>query len=316
MQTLFLKVDPQRPNKKVIDIAASLIRNGEIVAFPTETVYGVGADAMNEKAVKGVFAAKRRRMDNPLLVHVDSWEQASNLITEVPDEVLLLVEEFWPGPLTFIARSREEVPTMVRAGLPTVGLRMPDHPVALALINAAGRPIAATSANTSGRPSPTTAEHVKADLNSRIGAVVDAGDTGWGIESTILDVSQTPFKILRPGALSWERLEKVIPGLISEPTGAQKWRRITPHYQPTVQIVPVKYGDQIAEAARKEVLKGRRTGVVLVSEQELPISLDFVRVIRGGPQEYARVLFDIFRGADQNRLECLFMEMPVEQGLG
>ncbi|NLV17348.1 MAG: threonylcarbamoyl-AMP synthase [Syntrophomonadaceae bacterium] len=316
MQTLLLKVDPQKPNEKVIEIAASLIKQGETVAFPTETVYGVGADAMNEKAVEGIFAAKRRKMDNPLLVHVNSWEQASGLVTEVPGEVLVLVKEFWPGPLTFIAKAGDKIPAPVRAGLPTVGLRMPDHPVALALIKAAGSPIAATSANISGRPSPTVAEHVKADLSGRIGAIVDAGETGWGIESTILDVSKTPFKILRTGAVSWERLEKVLPGLISKPAGVHKWKRITPRYQPLVQIVPIKYGEQMAEAVEREILKGRRTGAVFISEQKLPTSLDFVRVIRGGPQEYARVLFDIFRAADQNRLECLFMEMPVERGLG
>ena len=151
MQTLYLKVDPNEPTPKIIEIAATLIKGGEVVAFPTETVYGIGANVWDEKAVRKVFAAKGRRMDNPLLVHVCTWEQAAELASGFPKEVKLLVERFWPGPLTLVALSKNEVPELVRAGLLTIGLRMPDNRVALEIIRAVGLPLAATSANLSGR---------------------------------------------------------------------------------------------------------------------------------------------------------------------
>lgn len=318
MQTLHLKVDPNNPNPKIIEIAAALLREGETVAFPTETVYGVGANGLEEKAVQRVFAAKGRRMDNPLLMHVMSWDQASSLVSSTPQEVMLLVNKFWPGPLTLVALSNDKVPRLVTAGLPTVGLRMPDHRVALDLIKAAGVPVAATSANLSGRPSPTSAEHVKNDLDGKIAGIVNAGKTGWGIESTILDVTKTPFTILRPGAVSRECLEEVIPGLVKPACSRTKGGTLTrtAHYRPNARIVPVKNGENLIELAQAEAAKGIRVGVVTVTDQQLPAHIDLAVLIHGGSVEYGRRLYEVFRMADGRQIDCLFMELPEETGLG
>ena len=318
MQTVHLKVDPDNPNPRIIEIAAALIREGETVAFPTETVYGVGANGLDEKAVQRVFKAKRRPLNNPLLMHVMSWEQASSLVTGIYEEVLLLINRFWPGPLTLVARANDLVPPLVTAGLSTVGLRMPDYRVALDLIKAAGVPVAATSANLSGRPSSTSARHVMKDLNGRIAGILNAGTTGWGIESTILDVTRTPFTILRPGAISRERLEEVLPGLIEavrpQPEGGGRMRAA--HYRPDAQVIPVKPGDNLAELAQAQAAKGKRVGVVVATHRELPTLTDLVVVINGGSAEYGRRLYEIFRMADSRRIEYLFMEIPEEKGLG
>ncbi len=318
MQTLHLKVDPNKPNPRIIEIAATLIREGETVAFPTETVYGVGSNGLDEKAVQRVFAAKGRSMKNPLLMHVMSWDQASALVDNIADEVLWLVKKFWPGPLTLVAASNDSVPKLVTAGLPTVGLRMPDHRVALDLIKAAGVPVAATSANLSGRPSPTSAEHVKNDLNGRIAGIVNAGTTGWGIESTILDVTRKPFTILRPGAVSRERLEEVVPGLIkaASPKPRRGIKARTPHYRPNARIIPVKTGEPMLDLVQAEVSRGMRVGIVAVTKQQMPAYLDFAVLINGGSAEYGRRLFEIFRTADLRGIDCLFMELPEETGLG
>jgi len=318
MQTLHLKVDPDNPNPKIIEIAAALIREGETVAFPTETVYGVGANGLDEKAVRNVFKAKGRPLNNPLLMHVMSWEQASSLVTDISEEVLLLVNRFWPGPLTLVARANDKVPPLVTAGLPTVGLRMPDHRVALDLIKAAGVPVAATSANLSGRPSSTSARHVLKDLNGRIAGVLDAGSTGWGIESTILDITRPPFTILRPGAVSRERLEEVLPGLIAatKPGAEERSRLRAAHYRPDARVIPVKPGENLAQLAQAEAARGKQVGVVVVGDQELPTLVDLVVVINGGSAEYGRRLYEIFRLADSRKIEYLFMEIPEETGLG
>ncbi len=312
MQTMFLKVDPHQPNPRIIEIAAAMIRNGEVVAFPTETVYGVGADALSERAVGRIFAAKDRPMDNPLLLHVDSWEQAAELVYPVSDEALVLVKRFWPGPLTFVARARGEVPEIVRSGLPTVGLRMPDHQVALDLIRASGRPIAATSANKSGHPSPIKAEHVKHDLEGRISAIIDGGETGWGIESTIIDIA-----ILRVGAVSWERLNQALPGMIVLPsTGESLGRAASAQDNLGQQLVPFAHGAVFPARLKKDLEGGRRIGMVIMTEHDLPAELDYVRFIRGGSREYARTLYDIFRAAVSHQVDVLYMEMPPEDGLG
>ncbi|MGE5703207.1 MAG: L-threonylcarbamoyladenylate synthase, partial [Clostridia bacterium] len=194
--TVDKNVDEPSTCTQIVD-AARLIREGEVVAFPTETVYGLGADALSNHAVEKIFEAKGRPSDNPLIVHIGSVEQLSQVVSVVTDEAKLLIQTFWPGPLTLILPKQETVADLVTAGLETVGVRMPDHPIALALIQAAGVPIAAPSANLSGKPSPTTAEHVRVDLAGRIAAIVDGGATGVGVESTVIDMTATPPMILR-----------------------------------------------------------------------------------------------------------------------
>ncbi len=190
--------------------AAALLRAGEVVAFPTETVYGLGADATNPEAVRRIFAAKGRPSDNPLIVHVASVAQIAPLVTHMDDRARLLMRTFWPGPLTLVLPKSERVPMEVSAGLHTVGIRLPAHPVAQALIRAAGVPIAAPSANRSGKPSPTTAAHVLEDMDGRIPMVLDGGACDVGVESTVLDITGDVPVVLRPGGITPEMLRAVI----------------------------------------------------------------------------------------------------------
>lgn len=187
---------------------AAKIRRGEVVAFPTETVYGLGADAWNADAVARIFELKGRPPDNPLIVHVNSESMVETLVSEISDDAKQLMERFWPGPLTIIFPKRPEVLDIVTAGIPTVAIRMPDHPIPLRLISEAG-PIAAPSANTSGRPSPTRAEHVHHDFGNEV-PVIEGGSCQYGLESTVLDLSQGPYTILRPGHITQSELEQVL----------------------------------------------------------------------------------------------------------
>ncbi len=191
-----------------LEQAAERLRKGEVVAFPTETVYGLGADVWNADAVRRIFALKGRPPDNPLIVHVSNREMVESLVTGVSEDAAQLMEQFWPGPLTIIFPKRPEVLDIVTAGIPTVAIRMPDHPVPLRLISETG-PLAAPSANTSGRPSPTRAEHVRQDFGDDV-PVIEGGSCQYGLESTVLDLSRKPYTILRPGYITQSELEKVL----------------------------------------------------------------------------------------------------------
>lgn len=208
--TIFMKVEPiYKPDDPIIQEAGRLIREGLQVAFPTETVYGLGADARSTEAVDGIFQAKGRPSDNPLIVHIAEHAQLDELAEQVDKVSRLLSEAFWPGPLTLVLPVRAgAVSPRVTAGLNTVAVRMPNHPVALSLIVASGCPLAAPSANRSGRPSPTLAEHVQDDLNGRIAAIVDGGAAGVGVESTVVEVADGRIHILRPGGITAEELER------------------------------------------------------------------------------------------------------------
>lgn len=207
--TTYIKINAQQPDQEAIQRAAHFIRQGELVAFPTETVYGLGADALNEQAVEKIFIAKGRPATQALLIHVSSVKQVYQLAGDVSRPAKLLMEAFWPGPLSLILPAGPLVPSIVRAGKATVGFRMPAHPVAQAFIDAAGA-LAAPSANLYGRPSPTSADHVRQDLHGRIAAVLDAGQTGTGMESTVLDLSARPYRVLRRGGVAVEEMERLL----------------------------------------------------------------------------------------------------------
>lgn len=199
-----------RIDERKLRVAARLIREGKLVAFPTETVYGLGADALNEKAARRIFEAKGRPADNPLIVHIAEFSQVYELAREVPEEAKMLAKKFWPGPLTIVLPRREIVPDVTTGGLDTVAIRMPANEIALKLIKLSGRPIAAPSANISGKPSPTTAEHVADDFYGKIECIIDGGETKIGVESTVIDLTEWPPVLLRPGGLPLEEIEKVI----------------------------------------------------------------------------------------------------------
>ena len=221
MKTEVIKIDQNNMDTEALERAAAIIRDGGLVAFPTETVYGLGADALSAEASKKIYAAKGRPSDNPLIVHVAEFSDMEKIAQEMPEEAKKLADAFWPGPLTMIVRKNDRVPYETTGGMDTVAVRMPNHPVALELIRRSGGYIAAPSAKTSGKPSPTLAEHVAFDMDGRIPMILDGGPVGIGIESTIVDLTEDIPMILRPGYITPKMLEKVIgevkmdPGIIA-----------------------------------------------------------------------------------------------------
>ncbi|HEY8552520.1 MAG TPA: L-threonylcarbamoyladenylate synthase [Thermaerobacter sp.] len=252
-----------------IRLAGAILREGGLVAFPTETVYGLGADALNPEAVARVFAAKGRPPDNPLIVHVTGPEQAGpQVVARWPDAARRLVERFWPGPLTLVLPAGPAVPAAVRAGLPTVAVRCPSHPVAQALIAAADTPVAAPSANRSGRPSPTRADDVWADLGPHLDMLLDAGPVPVGVESTVVDVTAWPPRLLRPGGLAVEAIEDALgvrlapaPALAADaaaPAPGMKYR----HYAPEAPVVLVEGPEPAVATLRRWLREGARVAVI------------------------------------------------------
>lgn len=331
--TRILRLASGQPDPNTLAEAAAVLRRGGTVAFPTETVYGLGADALQPEALAGIFAAKGRPLDNPLIVHIAGWEQAEALIAgEPPPLFWRLGRLFWPGPLTLVVPRHGRVPAAVSAGLPTVAIRWPAHPVAEALIKLAAVAVAAPSANLSGRPSPTTAEHVEVDLAGRIDLILDGGPTGVGIESTVLDLTRDPPLLLRPGGITREMLAEAVgevavaeaAGSGPVPSPGMKYR----HYAPAAPL-RLLAGDEaaVAAAALNELTGGRSAGLrigLLASRQTLRAvaagggrpgwSFDL-----GDRRDLAAVAASLYRGlrqADAQDLDLILGECFPEAGLG
>lgn len=307
-----------------LKVAARLIRGGKLVAFPTETVYGLGADALNESAVRKIFEAKGRPADNPLIVHIADIEWLFDLTREVPEMAIELAEKFWPGPLTLVLPRDPKVPDVTTGGLDTVAVRMPAHPIALDLIRLSKRPIAAPSANISGRPSPTDAEHVIEDFYGRIECVVDGGPTPIGVESTVLDLTGPKPILLRPGGLTLEEIEKVAGEVEIHP--AVKGKRVglakAPgmkyrHYSPSAQVIVVE-GER--EAVRKKIdelvkefqKKGMRVGVMATERHKADVFFPLGQ----SDVEVARNVFRALRELDKAGVDVIIAEGIEERGLG
>jgi L-threonylcarbamoyladenylate synthase len=209
MACQLIKIHSQKPEKEILQKAAKIIREGGLVAFPTETVYGLGANALDKKAVRKIFEVKRRPLDNPVIVHIAKIEDLDLLSKSIPKEARILAEKFWPGPLTLVLFKKKIVPDEITAGGETVAIRMPKNKIALELIKTSGVPIAAPSANLAGKPSPTTAQHVFEDLGEKVDLILDGGKTKIGLESTVVDLTVKPPQILRPGGISFEELKKL-----------------------------------------------------------------------------------------------------------
>jgi len=332
-KTLVLKVDSQEPDVEKIRIAANIIKRGGLVAFPTETVYGLGADALNAKAVLSLFRAKRRPLDNPPIVHVGGPEDVYRLVREVTPFAELLMGRFWPGPLTLIFWRSVVVPDVTVAGLDTIAVRMPDHRVALALIRESGCPVAAPSANLAGKPSPTSAEHVLADLDGRIDAVLDAGSTLVGIESTVLDLTVDPPEVLRPGGTPFEVLRSVVGRVVLSPVvfadralSVEKVR--SPgvkhrHYAPDASVVVVEgeFGAVVAkvrELVGFYVGDGKRVGVLATDETVRKYSAGVVKSVgsRADLAGVARSLFRVLREFDREGVDVIVAEGFPLEGFG
>lgn len=305
MKTLYLSVDSQRPDPGIIQQAAELLKREELVAFPTETVYGLGAGVFYPRAVQKIYQVKGRMLANPLLVHVSSVEQISELVTAIPDSARLLMDRFWPGPLSIILPARDNVPEIVRGGKNSVGLRMPDHPVALELIARAG-PLAAPSANLSGRPSPVSARHVQADLDGKIAAVLDAGPTGVGLESTLIDLSKPEYKILRRGGIAVEDIENVLQASVSV-TVLENRGEI---YNISIDV-RLSRDSEDYYSILAGLQPGQRVAVVSYEPGDLNIEQvdkEYILDLRGnGPQ-----LFNILRDAESQQFDMiLFSPLPA-----
>lgn len=312
--------------------AARWIQEGEVVAFPTETVYGLGADATHSEAVRKIYAAKGRPSDNPLIVHIAQLDQLQDVAYAVPDKARKLMEAFWPGPITFILPAKAGLAPEVTAGLETVGVRMPDHPIARALIEAANTPIAAPSANRSGRPSPTTAQHVWEDLQGRIPLILDGGETGVGVESTVLDVTLDPPVILRPGGVSQEELQAMIgevrldPGLQDQSQPARAPGMKYRHYAPHAPLYLIEgEGDEAVEKMRAAIMEqvntGKRVGVLTVDEEssllaDLPVTCLVRCGSRNHLEEVAHQLFHGLRQFDAASVDIILSRTFPRQGIG
>jgi L-threonylcarbamoyladenylate synthase len=304
-------VNPTDIDLTIIAEAAALIREGGLVAFPTETVYGLGADATNAEAVKRIFAAKGRPSYNPLIVHVPDVAAARAVVDDWPDAARILSTRFWPGPLTMVLRKRDFIPDVVSAGLPTVGVRVPAHPVAMALLRAAERPIAAPSANPSMRLSPTDGRHVAASMTDGPGLILDAGPVAVGIESTVIDLSSGIPTILRPGMIDRARISALIGEVrVASPGGDSDGARRSPgmldrHYSPVARLVIASDSSTEAVVARSAVA-GERVAVLTRSAFVSPTAA----VIRmpDAAEDYARLLYSTLHRLDESGVGVIVVE--------
>ena len=318
-------LSPQE-DESAIKTAADLILQGEVVGMPTETVYGLAANALNGDAVAKIFRAKGRPQDNPLIVHIADFEQIYDLCPAVPPQAKLLAEAFWPGPLTMIVPKGDCIPNEVSCGLETVGIRLPSHPLARDLIRAAGVPLAAPSANTSGRPSTTTAEHVLRDMDGKIAAILDGGPCGVGVESTVVTLAIDKPRLLRPGGITLEQLETVLGEVevdralfekigddvkVSAP--GMKYR----HYAPKAPVTVVRGDPQKTADYIAEHINGP-TGVLCFDEYQDRFPTCAVECF--GSQSdlaaQAREVFDRLRAFDETDVQQIWAQCPSDEGLG
>ncbi len=331
MRTKVIRIHEDEPYEMPLREAGELLLRGGLVAFPTETVYGLGGDALNPESSKKIYAAKGRPSDNPLIVHICCMEDLYVVAKEVSPEAEKIAEAFWPGPLTMILPKSDKVPYETTGGLDTVAVRMPSHPLALALIRAGGGFVAAPSANASGRPSPTKASHVYADLQGRIDMIIDGGQVGIGLESTIIDLTVSPPQILRPGYITESMLSEVLgtvetdAALISPDSGiapkapGMKYR----HYAPKAELTIVsgramQVVEYINEQSAKIRKQGGRVGVIGTEEVLDLYRADVIRNVgkRGDEETIAHNLYDILRDFDDADVNCIFAESFESEGFG
>ncbi len=328
MKTRYLKVNSKKPEKSKIQFAAEILKGGGLVAFPTETVYGLGADALSPEALKKIFRAKGRPSDNPLIVHIAAKKDIFKYASYVPLTAKKLIRKFWPGPLTIVLRKKKIIPKEISAGLRTVALRQPKNKTARALIRAAGFPLAAPSANVSGRPSPTEAGHVLRDLRNKIDCVLDGGPTQVGLESTVIDLSGKNPVLLRPGKITLEQLLKIVPNVVvysAARTGDEKKIKVhSPgmkyrHYAPLAELWIVE-GD--LKRVRKKIqsladaLKGKKSVVVLTLSRKKLYPHTAVRYIGSTAPVIAMNLFRVLRVLDERKTDVIIAEGVADKGLG
>lgn len=331
LKTEIFKIDPDNIDQHIIDYCGKKIREGKLVCFPTETVYGLGANALDEKAVQNIFIAKGRPQDNPLIVHISDIEMVESIASGNERELFILKQlsdKFWPGPLTQITTKNENISDSVTCGLNTVGIRFPSNMIAISLIKSAGVPVAAPSANVSGRPSPTRASHVIEDLDGRVDIIIDGGSCLVGVESTVLDISVWPPCILRPGAVTLEDLQEIIQEAsefiwqkeVEKPRSpGMKYK----HYAPNATVTLFS-GDEklVAERINEEMLKAKKAGIeawVLASDETLCYYIHDKVLSLGSKNnlpEQASRLYDCLRRFDELNVDVVFAEVVPSTGFG
>lgn len=324
MKTKYYKIDLKNIDMTQMKEAGELIAAGELVAFPTETVYGLGGDALHPEAAKKIYEAKGRPSDNPLIIHIADVSDLERVAKEVPPQAKKLADAFWPGPLTMIVWKKDEVPYATTGGLNTVAVRMPDHPVALELIRQSGKLIAAPSANTSGRPSPTEASHVMEDLDGRIAMVLDGGAVGIGIESTIIDLTESIPMVLRPGYITPQMLSDVLgeeviidPGIIAadDTTKPKAPGMKYKHYAPKADMIIVdgeeaQVVEKINELTNEAHQNGKKVAVIATEETKAAYNADVVLSIgaRDDEDSIAKHMYKILRECDELDVEMIYSE--------
>ena len=335
METKRIVIEDRRNIKdEELAEAAAVLKSGGLVAFPTETVYGLGGNALDEDAARKIYAAKGRPSDNPLIAHISCAAELAPLVREIPEAGRKLMEAFWPGPLTMIFPKSSKVPYGTTGGLDTVAVRMPDDPVASRLIELAGVPVAAPSANTSGRPSPTTADHVWQDMNGRIDMIIDGGPVGIGVESTIVDVSSPVPSVLRPGAITMEMLREVLGEVAVDPAilgpmkedvkpkaPGMKYRQYAPKAELTLVETtgPVeRMVEKVKELAHEKLVQGCQVGIICTDESRSCYAEGTVRSIgaRESQESVAHNLYAVLREFDDLKVEYIFSESFSEDHLG
>ena len=330
MQTIIRIVNENCIDEKVMEEAGELLKSGALVAFPTETVYGLGANALDEKAAAKIYAAKGRPSDNPLIIHIEDMESLGLITEEIPKAAYLLAEKFWPGPLTMVMKKSEVVPYGTTGGLDTVAVRMPSHPIALEMIRHGGGYIAAPSANTSGRPSPTLASHVADDMEGIIPMILDGGAVGIGIESTIVDLTEEIPTILRPGFITKEMLEEVV-GEVQIDKGLSADAKTPPkapgmkyrHYAPKAELIIVEGAEksviekinQLTEMNLKEEIV---TGVIGTEETVSKYHAKIVKSMgtRNDELSISSHLYSILREFDESDAQVIYSESFEEGAMG
>jgi L-threonylcarbamoyladenylate synthase len=322
VKTEVLRINSKKPDDGIIERASSLIRSGEIVAFPTETVYGLGANALDPLAISKIYQIKGRPSDNPLIVHIGDLNMLSGLVSTIPPREMRMIKKFWPGPITLIFKKSKSVPKITTGGLGTVAVRMPRNKIALALIKRSGLPIAAPSANLSGKPSPTNASHVKEDLNGKVKLILDGGRTEIGIESTVIDMTPRIPVILRPGGISKERIEDEIGevrfhdtllGIRSKSkkinkSPGMKYR----HYSPNARVVIVEGSktraeEKIIELTKKLKNDGKRVSI-MTTNRSLKPNANIVQFLGNNLDTIARNLFANLRKADKDHIDVIVVQ--------
>lgn len=324
--------DRKEETRQVLEEAGRILKEGGLVAFPTETVYGLGADGLNQEASKKIYEAKGRPSDNPLIIHISNMKDLEKIVEEIPKAARIVAESYWPGPLTMIFKKADCVPYGTTGGLDTVAVRMPSDEVARALIDAGGGYIAAPSANTSGRPSPTTAAHVREDLDGKIDMILDGGAVDIGVESSILDVTVDPPMILRPGAITKEMLEGLIGQVDVDQTLIKPDSNVTPkapgmkyrHYAPKADLT-IFEGNMDNVVARinalttEELALGKRVGIIATKETKTKYVAGADVKVAGTREDEATIanrLYGILREFDEDQVDFIYSESFDREGIG